>query len=186
MLYLTNMFSLLILDNYKGNNHSDMLLSIICWMQMSTNKFLDFWSQCCEIYLAPLWGIGRNRSSDHKFLSDMDMYDITASINTCQWEIVHAVHNYALVLRRVFCDPAQARLHHMVTVHKLLLSTRLDPNFKLKKTIYCKWKQYPQDGVIGQFSSEHTKVLTGVYDLCMLGYMLYFWNVGLVKFDLVS
>ena len=48
-----------------------------------------------------------------------------------QGEVGHAVDDAALVLGRVLCDPAQARLHHVVAVQELLLRPGLGPHLVL-------------------------------------------------------
>ena len=40
-----------------------------------------------------------------------------------QWQVIHGVHYDSLVLGRALCDTAQARLHDVMAVKKLLLRT---------------------------------------------------------------
>ena len=49
-----------------------------------------------------------------------------------QREVTHGVHDDALVLVRVFRDPAEARLDDVVAVEELLLGRRLEPDLVLR------------------------------------------------------
>ena len=49
-----------------------------------------------------------------------------------QGEVTHRVHDGALVLVRVFRDPAESRFAHIVSVEKLLLGRRLQPDLVVR------------------------------------------------------
>ena len=57
----------------------------------------------------------------------------THTLTTYQWQIVHRIDNHALILWCVFSNASQPRLHHIMSVQKLLFSAGLQPNLVLKQ-----------------------------------------------------